>query len=182
MKLFSKKKKDKKNLVSTENEKIKKSKEIIKKEKAKIKAEKKKKKQEKQEKFYQTKLGKILKKIFFIKEDQEYKQPTIKGQILSMLYFEIMGAIICLLILFALSGGKNYFKLYKELNKLIDTYDTITTNYKCNSAIDEHDTSFDISGSDGVITDSNGNTLSTISLADIHIDNLTQYNTETRII
>lgn len=129
MKLFSKKRKDKKKLVSTENEKIKKSKEIIKKEKAKIKAEKKKRKQEKREKFYQTKLGKILKKIFFVKDDQEYTPPTIKGQILSMLYFEIMGAIMCLLILFALSDGKNYFKLYKELNKLIDTYDTITTNY-----------------------------------------------------
>ena len=75
-----------------------------------------------------------------------------------------------------MANSNLFYSLYSTSN------DTITTNYKCNSAIDEHDTSFDISGSDGVITDSNGNTLSTISLADIHIDNLTQYNTETRII
>ena len=40
-----------------------------------------------------------------------------------------MGAIMCLILLFAISGGKNYIKLYAELSKLIDVYDTITTDY-----------------------------------------------------
>ena len=35
----------------------------------------------------------------------------------------------CLIILFILSGGKNFIKLYGELSKVINVYDTITTNY-----------------------------------------------------
>ncbi len=110
-----------------ENKKINKSKEIIKKEKEKIKREKAKIKIEKQEKFYQTKLGKALKKVFPSKEKES--SPSIKEQILSMLFFEVLGFVICLLFLFALSGGKNFLKIYKDLNKLINVYDTITTNY-----------------------------------------------------
>lgn len=110
-----------------ENKKINKSKEIIKKEKEKIKREKAKIKIEKQEKFYQTKLGKALKKVFPSKEKET--SPSIKEQILSMLFFEVLGFAICLLFLFALSGGKNFLKIYKDLNKLINVYDTITTNY-----------------------------------------------------
>ena len=36
---------------------------------------------------------------------------------------------MCLIVLYFLSGGKNYFRLYSELSKLIDTYDAITSNY-----------------------------------------------------
>lgn len=95
--------------------KIQKSKEIIKKEKQKIKEEQKKLRKEKREK----------------KRSKEEKNEvfSLKEQIISMIYFEIIGAILCLLVLFALSGGKNYFRLYKELNKLINIYDTITSNY-----------------------------------------------------
>ena len=95
--------------------KIKKSKEIIKKEKQKIKEEQKKIRKEKREK----------------KKSKEEKNEvfSLKEQLISMIYFEIIGAILCLLVLFALSGGKNYFRLYKELNKLINIYDTITSNY-----------------------------------------------------
>lgn len=110
-------------------EAIKKSKEIIKKEKERIKIEKQKSKKEKQEKFFKTKFGTFIKKILFIQTEKEYQPPTLKIQILSIVYYEIAGAIICLLVLFALSGGKNYLKLYYELNKLIDTYDTITSEY-----------------------------------------------------
>ena len=123
MKLF------KKNSINKSNKEIKKSKEIIKKEKQRIKEEKKKQKKLKQEKFYQTKLGKIIKKIFLIKENNTDTPPSITIQIISIIYFQITGAIICLLVLYALTGGKNYFKLYIELNKLIDTYDTITKEY-----------------------------------------------------
>ena len=104
------------------NEKIKKSKEIIKKEKQKIKAEKKKQRQEKK------KSNKLLTKIFKPKKE-EIEALSLKEQIFSMLYFELIGVILCLLILFALSGGKNYFKLYNELRKLINVYDTIDSKY-----------------------------------------------------
>ena len=104
------------------NEKIKKSKEIIKKEKQKIKDEKKKQREEKIRK------NKLLKKIFNIKE-QETEAISLKEQILSMIYFQVLGIILCLLVLFVLSGGRNYIKLYMDLKKLINVYDTIESNY-----------------------------------------------------
>lgn len=107
------------------NEKIQKSKEIIKKEKQKIKSEKKKQRQEKRKK---SKIGQLLNKLFKTKK-KENEVFSVKEQIISMIYFEIIGAILCLLVLFVLSGGKNYFKLYYDLNKLINIYDTITSNY-----------------------------------------------------
>lgn len=125
MKLFTKRK----TITKNSNSKIKKSKEIIKKEKQKIKEEKVKLKEEKYQKLFSSKFGKTLKKVLLIKETDSNNYKTLKKQILSIIYYEIIGAIICLIILFALSGGKNYFKLYVELNKLIDAYDTITTNY-----------------------------------------------------
>lgn len=109
------------------NKTISKSKEIIKKEKQKIKSEKKKIKLEKQKKFYRTKPGKIIKRLFNMGES--YQPLSIKSQIFSMLYFVILGFIICLLVLFVLSGGKNYLKIYYDLNKLINVYDTINSNY-----------------------------------------------------
>jgi len=54
--------------------------------------------------------------------------------------------------------------------------------YACRSAVDESDTSFDISNTNGVITDSNGKDLATIDMTKIHAEGLTQYNTETRIL
>ena len=107
------------------NEKIKKSKEIIKKEKQKIKLEKKK---QQKERYNKSILGKILNKILN-KKDSNNEVFSLKEQIFSMLYFEIIGAILCLIILFVLSGGRNYIKLYNELKKLINVYDTITENY-----------------------------------------------------
>ena len=114
MKLIKKKEK---------NEKIEKSKEIIKKEKIKIKQEKLK---QREEKLNKSKLYKILKKFFKIDRDEKI---SLKEQIFSMIYFEVIGAILCLLILFAITGGQNYFKIYKDLNKLINVYDTIESNY-----------------------------------------------------
>lgn len=104
------------------NEKIQKSKEIIKKEKQKIKAEKQKQRKE------LIRKKPLLRKIFNIKE-QENEVISIKDQIFSMLYFEMVGILLCLLVLFVLSGGKNYIKLYMDLKKLINVYDTIESNY-----------------------------------------------------
>lgn len=101
-----------------ENKKIIKAKEDIKKEKTKIKEEKRKIKIEKNKKSKSKKNKEI-----------ENKSISLKEQIFSMIYFELMGIILCLLCFFALSGGKNYIKLYKDLNKLINVYDTIVSNY-----------------------------------------------------
>lgn len=81
-----------------------------------------------------------------------------------------------------MSSNKNlFYKLYSTNNNVV------LSGYTCNSAIDEADTSFDITTdingkSNGTITDSNGNTLSTIDLSSIHASGISQYTTETRII
>ena len=81
-----------------------------------------------------------------------------------------------------MSTNKNlFYNLYSKSNNVI------SAGYTCNSAIDEGDTSFDITvnstgKSAGTITDSNGNPLSSIDMSLIHATGLTQYNTETRII
>ena len=95
---------------SKENSKIQRAKKIIKKQKEKIKAERKKIKEQKNSK-------------------NKENTNNLKAQIFNAIYYQILGALMCLLVLYFLSGGKNYFKLYSELSKLIDTYDAITTNY-----------------------------------------------------
>ncbi len=111
------------------NDKIRKSKEIIKKERKKIKEERKKIKEEKSIKFYNSKFGKIIKKVFLIGDNENDEPITVKSQIISMLYFELLGAILCLFVLFILSGGKNFIKINMDLSKLINVYDTISSNY-----------------------------------------------------
>ena len=54
---------------------------------------------------------------------------TLKHKIFSSLGYELLGFLICLLVLFFLSGGKNFIKLYYDLQKLINVYDTIQANY-----------------------------------------------------
>lgn len=72
-------------------------------------------------------IKKIFKKIFLINSPSPNQ--SLKSQIFNMVYYEIVGAILCLIVLFILSGGKNYFKLYRELENFIDTYDAITREY-----------------------------------------------------
>ena len=79
------------------------------------------------------------------------------------------------------SNRNLFYNLYSNSNNVI------RAGYTCGSAIDEHDTSFDITvgatgGSAGTITDSNGNTLTSIDLSQIHTAGITQYTNETRII
>lgn len=105
------------NLFKKDREKsIIKSKEIIQKEKEKIKEERKKMKQEK-------------KKNHLSNDTASFQKKETKKKILMMIYFEILGAVICLLVLFLLSGGKNFIKLYSDLQKVINVYDTITKDY-----------------------------------------------------
>ena len=69
-----------------------------------------------------------------------------------------------------------FYRLYSKPGSLAQS------GFVCNSATDETATSFDISGSNGVITDSNGNTLAKIDLSQIHAAGITEYSTETKII
>ena len=69
-------------------------------------------------------------------------------------------------------ANKNlFYSLYSH------SQEKLNPGYVCNTAVDETAVSFDIQGSDGVITDSNGSTLSTIDLSAVHAAGLTQYNT-----
>lgn len=112
----------KKNNQKEESE-IKKSKKIIKESKEKIKKEKQKIKEKRMKKILNSK---IVNKIYKPKKENDF---NLRKQILNMIYYEFLGIIFCLMILYFLSGGKNYFKLYHELYKVIETYDTITSNY-----------------------------------------------------
>jgi len=81
-----------------------------------------------------------------------------------------------------MSSNKNlFYSLYSKSNNIV------SAGYTCNSAIDEKDTSFDITvnsivNSAGSITDSNGNPIVNIDMSKIHAAGLTQYNSETRIL
>lgn len=81
-----------------------------------------------------------------------------------------------------MSSNKNlFYSLYSKSNNVV------SAGYTCNSAIDEEDTSFDITvnstgNAAGSITDSNGNPIANIDLTNIHVPGLTQYNSETRIL
>lgn len=103
--------------------------EKIKKEKQKIKEARKTIKEERKKRFYNSKIGKLLTKISKPKVNHISETKTLKEQIFSMLYFETLGFILCLILFFVLSGGKNYIKLYNDLSKLINVYDTISSNY-----------------------------------------------------
>ena len=66
----------------------------------------------------------------------------------------------------------------KNMNLFYQLYSTpqqiAQSGFVCSSAIDESQTSFDISDANGEITDSNGNVLSSVDLSDIHADELTE--------
>lgn len=111
------------------NTSIDKSLRIIKKEKEKIREEKKKIKLEKESKFYKTNFGMFLKDFFDVDDNEKYISKTIKKRFFYNLFNVFFGFILCLAVLFVLSGGKNYFKLYYELNDFIETYDTISEEY-----------------------------------------------------
>lgn len=69
-----------------------------------------------------------------------------------------------------------FYQLYSTPN------DITNSGFSCSSAIDENDTSFDISGDKAVITDSNGNKLAEIDLKPIHSEGLTEYKSETKVL
>lgn len=52
-----------------------------------------------------------------------------KNNYCSKLIYMIIGFVVCLLLLFGLSGGKNYFRLFYELRDFIEVYDLITSDF-----------------------------------------------------
>lgn len=77
----------------------------------------------------------------------------------------------------ATTKNKNlFYQLYSKDNSLANS------GYVCQSAINENETSFDISGTEAQITDSNGDILAALDLSSIHAAGITQYNVETKIL
>lgn len=95
-------------------EKINKSKEIIKEEKKKIKEEKKKLRIERKEK----RLTKLKQETY-----------TRKEVTLTIIFSMIIGALACIAITYIILSRNNLINSYKDLDKLIDTYNTISNNY-----------------------------------------------------
>ena len=114
------------------NKKIIEAKKHIKEEKKKIKLEKKairrrRKEQYKKSKFGKTALGRFFGTIFFIfKEGDTYSFHEVFGITIVSL---IIGFFACFSMFTILTGGKNIFKLSKDLSKLFDVYEVLTANY-----------------------------------------------------
>ncbi len=102
----------------TSKDKINKSKEIIKEEKRKIKIEKKKIKEERKKETDQNK------KIQF--KEAAY---TRKEVIITIIFSMLIGALTCLIICYIILAKSNLLQTYKDLEKLIETYNIISNNY-----------------------------------------------------
>lgn len=110
------------------DKKILESKIIIKNEKRKIKEEKKKLKSKKYEKFKKTRIGRIVDRIISIFRDDKNTY-TFSELFVVTLVSLVVGAFACFSVLTILTGGRNYFKLSKELGKFYDVYETLVDNY-----------------------------------------------------
>lgn len=78
-----------------------------------------------------------------------------------------------------MANSKNtnlFYRLYSTSQKLAQS------GFVCTSRVDETETSFDITNSKGVITDSNGTEVSYIDLSQLHASGVTEYYTVTKII
>ena len=108
----------------------------IKEEKKKLKEMKKDLKKEKKKKFKKTKLGKIFKRIssFFKWDKNSYSFSEVSVITVCSL---VLGIFTALSLLMIYTGGKNYFKLSKELGKFYDAYETLTDNYNGDFSKDE---------------------------------------------
>lgn len=105
-------------------EKIIESKKIIALEKKKIKKEKSNIRNKRLAKFKKTKLGKIC---FCLSSDKiNYSFSNVFWITIASL---VVGAFACFCFFGILFGGRNYFKLAKQLGKFYDVYDLIVTNY-----------------------------------------------------
>lgn len=111
------------------NKKILESKKIIKEEKEKIKIEKRNIRRKKYEKFYNSKIHKffseITKSVKMDKDNYSFSEVFV-----ITLCSLVLGAFAYFSVFTVFTGGRNYFKLSKELGKFFDVYETIVDNYR----------------------------------------------------
>ena len=100
------------------NKRILESKRIIKEEKNKIKIEK---KNIRNKRFRNSKIGK-----FFRTDKDTYSFSDLFNVTLVSL---AVGAFACFCVLTIFTGGRNYFKISKDLGKFLDVYETLNDNY-----------------------------------------------------
>lgn len=127
---FNKNAKEKKSV----NKKILESKRIIKEEKRKIRIEKRNIRSKKICKLKNTCVYKFFNRIFslFRNDRDTYSFSELLVVTLCSL---VVGAFACFSVFTIFTGGRNYIKLSKELDKFFDVYETLTDNY--NGGIDK---------------------------------------------
>lgn len=104
------------------------SKKKIKEEKDKIKIEKKNLKKSRKNKFYSSKFGSFVKKIIgFLKLDKD--SYSFSEVFVITIISLIIGAFACCSMFVVITGGRNYFVLSKDLDKLVEVYETISSSY-----------------------------------------------------
>lgn len=113
-----KQKKEKKNI----NKKILESKRIIKEEKEKIRIEK---KNIREKKMKNNRLYKFFNKMFKSDRDTYSFSELFMVTLVSL----VVGAFACFSVLTIFTGGRNYFKISKDLGKFLDVYETLNDNY-----------------------------------------------------
>ena len=121
---------------SKEEMKILESKRIILEEKEKIKKEKKKIHTKKMDKFKKTKFGQFLGKFIYIFSDEKNSYSFSEVFVITIVSL-VLGAFACFSVFMIITGGRNYFKISKELNKFVDVYELIRENYNCDVSSDK---------------------------------------------
>ena len=108
----------------------------IKDEKKKLKVLKKNLKKEKSKKFKKTKIGKFFAKISsFFKDDRD--NYSFSEVVVITIVSLVVGIFATISIFTILTGGRNYYKLSKDLGKFYDAYETLVDNYSGTFSKDE---------------------------------------------
>ena len=116
-----------------DNKKVLDLKKNIKEAKKKIREQKKIIRKEKIKEFKKSKFGKYIGKVLFIFSDKDYY--TFSEMFAVTIISLIVGVFACFSVFTIVSGGRNYFKVSKQLKKFYDVYDVLIDNY--NGDIDE---------------------------------------------
>ena len=116
----------------TINDKILESKRTIEEAKKTIKLQKKQIRKRKREKlknsqFGKSKIGKFLLKVFFIFSDKD--KYSFSELFVMTIVSLILGFFACFSVLMILAGGRNSFRMIKDLGKFYDVYNVLVDNY-----------------------------------------------------
>lgn len=111
-----------------DNKKILESRRIIKEEKKKIKLEKKSIKKKKMDKFKKTRFGKFLGKFIYVFSDEKNCYSFSEVFVITIISL-VLGVFACFSVFAIFTGGRNYFKLSKDLDKFFDVYEVLMDNY-----------------------------------------------------